>query len=699
MIHKLSGTGKKAGRRILALTLALGTLITGCGSGGDGLENILSAAAGGKWIDSDVYEFVEQSEGARPQDDFALAATKKYLEDDANHGILNDVMESVFHKKIACLKDTSLESESFDEVLKYAELAQDWDYRDSQGVEPLRKYIESIEAISDLDSLFKWMNSPETNPLSKGPIEIKGVGQSKVDPTSNMTYLEHGSLTLEDPNYYYTMTPDLVIRKEQIEKKITYVLDKLGYDAAAIDKIITGSFATEKKIAGNTLTLTEDDRESISYNRDDLKEAAAGYPLLDFLDARGYGEAQRFFIDISYLRQLERLFGESSISELKDYLIVQYVLDSAVNLDSETFDTFKEIDEAIAPETASLNEKSAEHLEYDTLFENYFHRDAVIGAAFDKAYLTKYADPSVTDRLYKMTEKIIETYHDIFNNESWLSDEGKALFIEKLDAIKIHILYPDNENLGLSDLNIVSKEDGGSFLEAAMEAHRVYDKKTSELSTQSFDRAYWDPFQSNTSTTTTNAYYNAATNGIYILAGIIEEPLFTPDISDEDLYAGIGVIVGHELTHGFDAGGVRFDKDGVEISWVPDEDIAAFIDKTDKVAKFYTTLVPYTGSGLYDGNKVQREATADMGGLRVTIEIGKTIPGFDFDRYFRQYAKMFICKRTLEEEKNYFTYDEHPLGFYRVNVGLMQFEEFYETYDVKPGDGMYLEEKKRIAIW
>ena len=141
------------------------------------------------------------------------------------------------------------------------------------------------------------------------------------------------------------------------------------------------------------------------------------------------------------------------------------------------------------------------------------------------------------------------------------------------------------------------------------------------------------------------------------------------------------------------------DKDGIEKEWLPKEDQKAFEDATSKVAMFYLTLKPYNGSGVYNGSMVQGEATADMGGVRVTLELAKKIPGFDYDAYFRHYAKMWAVQRLLEEEKFLFSDDEHPLDFYRINVTLSQFDEFDDTYDINEGDGMYVVSDKRIAVW
>ncbi|MCR5304598.1 MAG: hypothetical protein K6E33_08560, partial [Lachnospiraceae bacterium] len=235
--------------------------------------------------------------------------------------------------------------------------------------------------------------------------------------------------------------------------------------------------------------------------------------------------------------------------------------------------------------------------------------------------------------------------------------------------------------------------------EAYYETSRFRMKHAAELSVSPYSRDYWDPLNIYVCTTVTNAMYRADTNGIYIFAGICEEPVYSKDFSYEEKLGGLFAIVGHEITHGFDKNGAMYDKTGKKNSWLPEEDQMRFNDLNDKVARYYTQLSPYPASGMYDGSMVNAEATADMGGLRVTLYMASLKPDFDYDRYFKQFATVWRTNVPLEKEKESFESDVHPLAFYRVNVGVQQFDEFYETYDVKETDNMYLAPEKRIKVW
>ena len=170
-------------------------------------------------------------------------------------------------------------------------------------------------------------------------------------------------------------------------------------------------------------------------------------------------------------------------------------------------------------------------------------------------------------------------------------------------------------------------------------------------------------------------------------------------MSDEEMLAAIGFVVGHEISHGFDANGVQYDKDGIKQTWMPEKDRSSFGDRTIKVTSFYSGLSPLPGSSLYNGAQVQVEATADMGGMRAVLELASRKENFDYDRFFRQVARVWAAQISYEKEAYFYEYDTHPLDYLRINVTLAQFDEFTRTYGIQEGDGMYIPEGKRVKVW
>lgn len=186
--HTLLKTGRKAFMIVLAVTMALSTCVTVCGAGKSGS----GSAPGSKWIDSNLVDAISPDDTFREQDDFAAAANKEDILTEGKDLGIQAVMNNVRKRKKTLLDDTSVQNEGLDELRKYAELAVNADYRNKQGVEPLRKYLENIEAVSDLDSLYAYICDPEKNPLGYGAVVVDKVMRSVVDPTNYITFLKNG---------------------------------------------------------------------------------------------------------------------------------------------------------------------------------------------------------------------------------------------------------------------------------------------------------------------------------------------------------------------------------------------------------------------------------------------------------------------------------------------------------------------------
>ena len=211
------------------------------------------------------------------------------------------------------------------------------------------------------------------------------------------------------------------------------------------------------------------------------------------------------------------------------------------------------------------------------------------------------------------------------------------------------------------------------------------------------DRSNWDLTQ--IPTTTVNAFYSRTDNSINIAAGLLADHyFFNTDASFAENLACLGSVVGHEITHGFDTTGYQYDKNGSYRSWWTEDDRLAFDLRANDLIKYYSGLAPIVRNSYLNGSTVSGEAIADMGGVKCTMIIASKIPDFDYDTYFRAYANLWREHSTYKVEILRSS-DPHPVSMLRANVTLMQFEEFQKTYDIQPGDGMYLAAEDRILVW
>ena len=173
--------------------------------------------------------------------------------------------------------------------------------------------------------------------------------------------------------------------------------------------------------------------------------------------------------------------------------------------------------------------------------------------------------------------------------------------------------------------------------------------------------------------------------------------MYRSDMSDEELYATVGAVVGHEISHAFDSSGGQFDKNGNLASWWTEEDYAIFQERNAKMADYFNAMHPWEGQDFY-GSIMTGEACADMAGIKVMLLLAAENPDFDYDLFFRTFANVWLLKDTLERAYVRIN-DVHPMGYLRVNGTLQQFEEFLNFYGITEGDGMYLAPEDRVDIW
>ena len=198
------------------------------------------------------------------------------------------------------------------------------------------------------------------------------------------------------------------------------------------------------------------------------------------------------------------------------------------------------------------------------------------------------------------------------------------------------------------------------------------------------------------STNTFNCAYSPAQNVIYICGAYARGDIYNAEMSDEDLYARLGMVIGHEISHAFDSTGAQYDKDGTMKQWWTDEDWAAFQERNEKLSAYYINIHPWEGQDFVD-NKTG-EACADMGGIKCMLRLAAKKDGFDYDKFFRSFADMWLLKDSLVMEYQNLS-DEHPMNYLRVNCTLQQFDEFLDFYGIEEGDKMYLAPEDRVNIW
>ena len=664
------------------------------------LSALFSNAGGMQWVNSDISGTVKASDSFRAQDDFNAFVNKDwFVSNESYSGTFQQTLDRVYEKKVAVLEELpERKGKAAEELLKYYELASDWEERNKVGIEPLKPYLQAIDNITTREELYDWICDPEMNPYGIAPVMYSGNYRSEKDPSLYVCGLDQPDLFLESSGLYYDLSqvPNLE-KKELKETEFTLIAKKLGYADLQIKSLFADNYRFEKKMLSAHSLVTKEHVDDCTYTRKEAIEAAGNYPLEKYLNSLGITEEVPVKTDLKYLKKLDKLCKKGNIDKIKAMLKIQFLKYNYYNLDRELYDSVKDVNVELGTANATPYDYDEERIENSIFLDEYLGRSILIGA-FDEIYLEKNVHPEDKEVLEKLVQDVIDSYREVLMNEDWLSDEGKKAAVEKLDQIIPHILYPNYELLNYDELNVVSKSEGGSFAEAQLELVRFKHKIDVKSLYQKYDRNIWNPYSPDFSTTVPNAFYSAEDNCIYILAGIFETPFYFEGISEEELLGALGCVIGHELTHGFDDAGIKYNAEGIKTEWLPSVDKQVYSERVTKLQSYYTVMKPVDNLP-YNGTQVSGEAPADMGGMKITLNIAKNIDNFDYERYFSSYASLWRTEWDYKTEKTRFERDPHPLAYLRVNVTVQQFDEFYEIYDVKPGDKMYLDPKKRIAVW
>ena len=650
---------------------------------------------GTPWLDCDLEGNVTPETNVSLKDHFALAVCKdKILSLEIPQGYssggttMDIVLQNVKDIKQMFLGDAPKERSA---LLAYNLfwLMKDWDSRNAQGVSPLKKLIDKIEAIDTVQALAAYLlETPEEEQFAR--LWEGGSTEDLVDSTKRVLGFVAADLLLEDSAEYLEPTELGKIKKGAMERCLKTILLKLGYTEEESLKKIDNCFAFEKLLAPTIPTAEEQNSPEYFSNAnnffsyDDVKKMAGILPVLERLEAEGFPKADTYLVIMpKFLPRLSELFTQENLPMIKDCLIMRNAFSAVRYLDRECFDARIRYGNEVYGATGTLPD------------EDYFTSlvSTLLKWPVGRLYAETYLRESDKIRISNMIDKIIKTYHGIINDAEFLSDTTKANAIEKLDSMKKFVLYPDSwEKYDCPNLRFPSKEEGGTLWQAITAIRADKHARDVKEHFEPVDKDKWPEPPSKV-----NCQYNVATNSVYIYGAFTQGEMYSSEMSDEEMLGRIGWVCGHEISHAFDANGGQFDKYGNMNKWWTDEDYAAFLKRNEKMAAYYNNMHPWEGQN-FRGNIMTGEGTADMGGLKAILRIAKEMENFDYDALFRSLSYVWLSKGTIGEALEHIN-DPHPMGYLRVNCTLQQFDEFLNFYGIKEGDGMYLAPEDRVAIW
>lgn len=568
--------------------------------------------------------------------------------------------------------------------------------RNKLGIKPLEPYLKKINAVKNVSDLKQLLIEMET----EGGIGFFGVGVGTDAKNSNRNVVNVGlgSLGLPDRDYYVSDEKDSKEKREKyhahIIKMMSYLGEKPAQAKASADKIL----ALEIAMATPRLNRVERRDRRKTYNPMTVAELQKLTPTIDWTEyLKGVGLPVVDTLIVSqpnYMTALETIFKENKVDDWKAYMRWTLLNRSAGVLSTDIENANWEFFGKTL--TGAVKQRPMDERALQTVNRSF-------GEALGKIYVEKKFPPEAKEKARKMIDNVFLAFENRINNLPWMAPSTKANAITKLKKFNVKIGYPDKWK-DYSKITIVSPKEGGTYFENSKRITKWRNDENFAKLGKPVDKTEWGM-----SPQTVNAYYSPSFNEIVFPAAILQPPFYDYRADEAVNYGGIGAVIGHEISHGFDDSGSRYNADGNLVNWWSEEDLKQFTELGGALADQYSQLEPLPGI-FVDGKFTLGENIGDLGGVSAALdglkihlkETGNPglIDGFTPEqRFFISWATIWRSKARDEAIKNLVKTDTHSPGQYRAYVPLQNVDAFYEAFNIKPGDGMYIAEDKRVRIW
>ena len=564
-----------------------------------------------------------------------------------------------------------------------------WDKRNADGLKPLELYFQKIDAIhslNDLQNYLQEMTSKRANHIC--PV---GVYTDMKNSKMNAVYLGNFALGL-GKDYYQKENPS---NTEALAKYQDYVTDifKILKDPLPQEKA-KQIVAFEKNIAKYMLTSEEENNPNLSYNPVTTKELSTlvkNLNLPQLLEKVGVHTERVILTEIGLYKHYDTFINEKNLPLIKDYLRYKLVTLNSNFLTQELNDlTFNFYNKYLMgqQEQRPMNKRALELI------------NGILGEAFGKLYVEKYFPEKAKDQMLTLIDYLKKSFAQHIKNVTWMGDTTKEKAMEKLHKFSVKVGYPDK----WEDYSKLTMNPEVSLFENITQVGEWAFQKALDKVGKEVDKTKWVlPPQ------TVNAYYDPTSNEIVFPAGILQPPFFSFEADPAVNFGGIGGVIGHEMTHGFDVSGAEFDANGNLQNWWEPADKENFQKATEALAKQYDQYEPVKGI-FVNGTMTNVENIADLGGVNIAFDalqmylkdhgsVGK-ISGFTQEqRFFLAWASVWRTLSTDQYITNQVKVDPHSPDYLRAFAPLTNVDAWYKAFDVKEGDKLYRKPEDRVKIW
>lgn len=638
----------------------------------------------------------------RPQDDFFSYVNGNWVKttqipsDKASWGSFNALRENVDDASLDILNKILSESYSSDsEGQKIQNLYasfMDTDKRNAEGLAPIKGDLAKIDAIKNLNDLQKYLL--EATKLGDNSFYGWRVGADLKNSKMNAVYLGGPDLGL-GRDYYQKVNEANTKTLAEYQSYVGKLFGVLGYKNAEASAKNVVDF--EKQLANYLLTLEQNRDANLRYNPKNVSELPAlvkNVNLQTYLKNAGVNTDRVIIGELKYYQNMDAFITQKNLPLLKDYLKYHLINGNASNLDENLeqirFDFYSKYLQG-QKEQRPMNKRGLSLV------------NGVLGEAFGKLYVEKYFTPESKAQMETYIDYILKSFKQHINDMDWMSPATKVKAQEKLSKFTVKIAYPDKWK-DYSQLKVESPKAGATLYSNLQNVSAWQYQRSLDKIGKPVDKTEWGMTPQ-----TVNAYYSGSNNEIVFPAAILQPPFYNPKADPAVNFGGIGAVIGHEISHGFDDSGSRFDGDGNLNNWWTDEDRKNFDAKVGQLAAQYSAYEPVKGS-FVNGKFTSGENIGDLGGVAVAYDALQMylkdhgnpglISGFTQDqRFFMSWATVWRTKSTDQYMTNQVKTDPHSPGVFRAFGPLVNQDAFIKAFDIKPGDKMYKAPEERIKIW
>lgn len=569
--------------------------------------------------------------------------------------------------------------------------------RNAEGTKPILADLKKIENTphEGMEDLLLWMHRNYSSPFfGAGPME--DMANSK----EYAMYVSGAGLGMGDRDYYLLNDKDNKRIREAYKKLIVGQMQNAGYSKKDATRIMKNVLKIETALADSTWTREESRNIPAMYNPRTIAELKEMYPHINwdryFVETMDIATPEQVIVtEINTVKQGDNLISTLTDRELKDFYLWKYVAQAAPYLSDKFTDTSFEYSKVV----------SGVQQQRPRWKRALGVPDGLMGEAIGQLYVEKYFPESSKQKMLELVGNLQVALGKHIINLPWMSDETKLKAIKKLNSFTVKIGYPDK----WKDYTTMEIDPDNSFYDNVHNAQMWHQKEILSKWGKPVDKTEWGMTPQ-----TVNAYYNPMANEIVFPAAILQNPFFDPEATDAENYGGIGVVIGHEMSHGFDDQGSQFDAEGNMVNWWAPEDAAKFQELTKGLAEQFDQVEILPGL-MANGSYTLGENIGDQGGLRVShtafldsqkkkgVDIESAdamIDGFTPEQaFYLNYANIWATNCRDEEKRNLTIGDVHSLAENRVNVTLRNIAPFFKAFNIKPGDKLYRPAEEQVIIW